>query len=143
MSLPSQQQTPRKFRSSDNSCCRLCGAITDNRHSKNIFKKQNRELLHLARNLSGESLVQHENLPELLCRPCERRLGNFKTFRVKIQESQKKFEQLSKRCVEISPSLERASKTARIEPVTPTKTASARTRLSFDTVHEGVSLSYM
>ena len=86
-------QTQKKFRSSDSRTCRLCGAIGDNRHSKNIFKKQNRELLILARNLSGEPLVQSENLPELLCRPCERMLGNFKVFWIKIQESQKKFEQ--------------------------------------------------
>ena len=82
----------KKFRSSDGRTCRLCGAIGDNRHSKKIFKKQNRELLIPVRNLSGEPLVQAENLPELLCRLSERRLGNFKVSRIKIQESQKKFE---------------------------------------------------
>ena len=34
-------QTPKKFCSSESRTCRLCGAIGDNRHSKNIFKKQN------------------------------------------------------------------------------------------------------
>ena len=134
-------RTPKKFRSSDSRTCRLCGAVGDNRHSKNIFKQQNRELLILARNISGEPLVQSENLPELLCRPCERRLGNFKVFRIKIQESQKKFEQSSKRCIGISPSLERAPKTSRTEPATPRKAIPTRTRLNFYTADEGVSFN--
>ena len=75
--------------------------------------------------------MRHENLPELICRPCERRIGNFKAFRLKIQESQKKFEQFSKRCVEISPSVFPPAKTVRRVPTSLTKTASARTRLNF------------
>ncbi len=73
-------------------------------HSKNLFKNNNRELLHLARSLSGERLLLYENLLELICRPCERRLGNFKAFR-KFRRVKKKSEQFSKRCVEISPSV--------------------------------------
>ena len=85
-----QKGTPRKYRRSatSHSCCRLCSSVEDRSHSKNLFKSNNRELLTLARSLSGEQLLQHENLPELICRACERRLGNFKFFRVKIQESQ-------------------------------------------------------
>ena len=132
MSLPNQKETPKKFHHSakDASSCRLCGSVEDKTHSKNLFKNNNRELLHLARSLSGERLLPHENLPELICRPCERRLGNFKAFRSKVQESQKKFEQFSKRCVEISPSVVPPAKTAR---QLTTKTTSARTRLNFTT----------
>ncbi len=131
MSLPNQKETLRKFHHSakDASSCRLCGSVEDKTHSKNLFKNNNRELLHLARSLSGERLLLHENLLELICRPCERRLGNFKAFRSKIQES-KKSEQFGKRCVEISPSVVPPAKTAR---QLTTKTASARTRLNFTT----------
>jgi hypothetical protein len=61
---------------------------------------------------------------------CERRIGNFKAFRLKIQESQKKFKQFSKRCVEISPSVVPPAKTVRRVSTSLTKTASARTRLN-------------
>ena len=92
LSLPNQKETPKKFHHSakDASSCGLCGSVEDKTHSKNLFKNNNRELLHLARSLSGEQLLPHENLPELICRPCERRLGNFKTFCSKVQESKKK-----------------------------------------------------
>jgi hypothetical protein len=83
MSLTTQEETPKKFRRSatNDSSCRLCGSIEDKSHSKNLFKINNHELLNLARSLSGEQLLRHENLPELICRPCERRIGNFKAFR--------------------------------------------------------------
>jgi hypothetical protein len=131
MSLPNQKETPKKFHHSakDASSCRLCGSVEDKTHSKNLFKNNNRELLHLARSLSGERLLLHENLLELICRPCERRLGNFKAFR-KFRRVKKKSEQFSKRCVEISPSVVPPAKTAR---QLTTKTASARTRLNFTT----------
>ena len=136
-----QKETPRKYSRSvtSDSSCRLCCSVEDKSHSKNIFKKNNRELLTLARTLSGEQLLQHQNLPELICRPCERRLVNFKSFRGKIQESQKKFEQSSKRCVELSPSVNPNNpKIARRESNLSSQTASARTRLSFPTTDEEV-----
>ena len=135
-----QKGTPRKYRRSatSNSSCRLCSSVEDRSHSKNLFKSNNRELLTLARSLSGEQLLQHENLPELICRACERRLGNFKSFRVKIQESQKKFAQSSKRLVPLSPSVNPALKVARREPNSLSDTASVRTRLSFNTRGEEV-----
>jgi hypothetical protein len=39
-------------------------------HSKNIFKKNNRELLVLAEAITGETIPHHEDLPELICRAC-------------------------------------------------------------------------
>jgi hypothetical protein len=79
-------------------------------HSKNIFKKNNRELLVLAEAITGETIPHHEDLPELICRACERRIGHFRT---KIRESQKTFGRSSKRCVEMSPSLVRVAKAHR------------------------------
>ena len=115
MSLPIQHRTPKKFRKSQSeaSSCRLCGSVGDRSHSKNLFKKSNRELLVLAEAIMGESIPHHENLPQLLCRACERRIGHFKEFRTKIRESQKTFGRFSKRCVEMSPSLVRVAKAPR------------------------------
>ena len=105
MSLPIEQRTPKKFLKSDTSSCRLCSSVGDRSRSKNLFKNNNHELLCLAQNVLGESIPRHENLPHLVCRPCERRLLNFKDLRTKIQECQKTLERRSKRCVEMSPSL--------------------------------------
>ncbi len=116
MSLPTQKETPKKFHHSAKDAIALldCAVLsrTCKTRSKNLFKNNNRELLHLARSLSGERLLLHENLLELICRPCERRLGNFKAFR-KFRRVKKKSEQFSKRCVEISPSVVPPAKTAR------------------------------
>ena len=127
-------RTPRKFRTAATSCssCRLCGSVIDKKHAKNLFKGSNRELLNLARKLSSEDIAQHENLPELLCRPCERRLGNFKEFRSKIQECQKQFERFSKRCVEVSPSLLPLAKATRSD----CETRSVRSKLNFTLAEE-------
>jgi hypothetical protein len=125
-------RTPRKFRSptTGSSFCRLCGSVIDQKHLKDLFKDSNRELLNLARNLSGEDIAPHENFPELLCRPCER-LGNFREFRLKIKECQKQFDRFSKRCVEVFPSLIPPAKATRKESV------SVRPKLNFTPV-EGV-----
>lgn len=127
-------RTPRKFRTPATSCssCRLCGSVIDKKHAKNLFKGSNRELLNLARKLSSEDIAQHENLPELLCRPCERRLGNFKEFRSKIQECQKQFERFSKRCVEVSPSLLPPAKATRSD----CETRTVRSKLNFTFAEE-------
>ena len=83
MSVSIQHRTPRKFKKSQfgTSSCRLCGSVGDISHSKNIFKKNNRELLVLAEAITGETIPHHEDLPELICRACERRIGHFKEFR--------------------------------------------------------------
>jgi hypothetical protein len=127
--LRERQESP----TTGSSSCRLCGSVIDQKHSKNLFKDSNREPLNLAWNLSGEDIATHENLPELLCRPCERRLGNFREFRLKVKECQKQFYRFSKRCVEVSLSLIPPAKATRKESV------SVRTKLNFTPV-EGVSL---
>ena len=64
-----------------------------------------KSLINLARSLLGEDIASHENLPELLCRPCERKLENYRKFMLKIKEYETEFSRLSERCVEVSPSL--------------------------------------
>ena len=106
-------QTPEKtYRSSDSgnqSCCRLCGSVKDFKYCKNLCKKSNEELLAAAEAVYGGTLPRNELRPHLLCRPCERRLNNFKAFRAMITESQSHFQRSDrvKRCIEASPSAPR------------------------------------
>ena len=105
----SQAQTPKKTYKSSSanlSCCRLCRSTTEI-HFKNLFATSNRPLLSAAEQIYGQSLKKDE-LPHLLCRPCERRLKNFKEFKVKITETQDSFQRV-KRCIEVSPSVPRTS----------------------------------
>ena len=61
------------------------------------------------------TLPRNELRPHLLCRPCERRLNNFKAFRAMITESQSHFQRSDrvKRCIEASPSAPRTLKSAK------------------------------
>lgn len=108
MSSGNDPETPKKvYKSSEtvnSSCCRLCKAIGDSRHCRNLFSKGNRQLLATAEELYGKALPCDELLPYLLCRPCERRLNNFQVFKTTIAESQASFELKVKRCIEESPS---------------------------------------
>lgn len=101
--------TPKKVyaATSNISRCRLCGSVGD--HCKKLFGKANRALLETAEELYGSSLPQSEELPHLICRPCERRLNNFKVFKTTISESQASFDRV-KRCIEVSPSAPRTLK---------------------------------
>ena len=69
--------TPKKVYAAykKSSRCRLCSSVGD--HRKNLFGKANRALLRAAEELCGSSLPQREDLPHLICRPCERRLNAF------------------------------------------------------------------
>jgi len=87
------------------SCCRLCKS-TGKIHLKNLFAKANRVLLITAEDILGKFLEKGE-LPHLLCRPCERRHNNFRSFKANIIESQSSFKRV-KRCVEVSPSVPRS-----------------------------------
>lgn len=112
MSTGNIQQTPKKISTSSStaniSCCRLCKSVGDVSCSKNIYAKGNRALLAAAEDVYGRPLRQDKLLPHLLCRPCERRLKNFMSFKTVISESQSSFETV-KRCTEISPSVQRTS----------------------------------
>ena len=105
MSTGSIQQTPKKISKSSTSAnisfCRLCKSVGDVPCSKNIYAKGNRALLAAAEDIYGRPLRQDKLLPHLLCRPCERRLKNFISFKTVISESQSSFETV-KRCTENS-----------------------------------------
>ena len=115
--------TPKKtYQLSDNgnqSCCRLCGSVKDFKYCKNLFKKSNEELLTAAEAVYGGTLPRNELRPHLLCRPCERRLNNFKAFRAMITESQSHFQRSDrvKRCIEASPSRPELWRARRMMPV--------------------------
>ena len=93
------------------SSCRLCKAVVDRRHSKDLFSATNRAILTNAQNIYGRALTQDQALPHLICRPCERRLDNAIKFKKVIEETQKSLESVtrSKRCIEISPSVTQPS----------------------------------
>ena len=105
MSTWSIQQTPKKISkpstTANISCCRLCKSVGDVSCSKNIYAKGNRALLAAAEDIYGRPLRQDKLLPQLLCRPCERRLKIFISFKTVISESQSSFETM-KRCSENS-----------------------------------------
>ena len=84
------------------SCWRLCKSVGDISHWQNLCNKGNPQLLATAEYLYGKALPRSEVLPRLVCRPCERRLTNFRNF--KTTESQASFEVIVKRCLEESPS---------------------------------------
>ena len=110
-------RTPKKVYAAhghvNTSCCRLCKSIGDIAHSKNLFAKNYRALLTAAEELYGRSFSQSELLPRLICRPCERRVNNFKAFKNTITETQTSFERI-KKCIEGSPSAQRALKSSKL-----------------------------
>lgn len=74
--------------------CRLCNRITDPGHSKDIYREQNRIVLRNAKVVYGANLSQDNNLPHLICAPCEGRLNYVVQFSKKVisdtqQEPQK------------------------------------------------------
>ena len=115
----SSDNTPKKtYTTSVIKCCRLCGSVKDALHCKNLFKKATKELLALAEAVFGGPLQRHELRPHLVCRPCDRRLNNFRAFKAMIAESQSHFQRNErrervKRCIEVSPSAPRTLKGAK------------------------------
>lgn len=108
--LMATKETPKKFcrnAATNLSSCRLCKAVFDSKHCKNLYKSYNRAILKNAEEIYGNVLPQDDNLPHLICRPCERRVGNTIQFKRMIVETQRSLEQgcRTKRCVEISPSV--------------------------------------
>ena len=114
--MATRKDTPKKFYSRSSlketsSCCRLCKAVVDRRHSKDLFGHTNRDILNNAQVIYGSVFPRDNALPHLICRPCERRLENAMKFKKLIEETQKSFESVSrsKRCLEISPSVTQPS----------------------------------
>ena len=137
-------ETPKKvYRSSsssiDSSACRLCRAVGDTRHRKNIFKPSNRVLLETAEQICGHSIVYEANLPHLVCRPCERRLNNTRDFQKVILETEQSFHKGQarfKRCVDVSPSVCQPPRSRLSTSAAQSARPSARTSLSFDSCQE-------
>jgi hypothetical protein len=95
LSLMAARETPKKryFKSTTaevySSSCRLCKAVVDKNHCKDLFKSSNRTVLNNVENIYGNNLPQCNSLPHLICRPCERRLTNAITFKSVITKTQK------------------------------------------------------
>ena len=106
--VSSNLETPTKIYSASKSvslsCCRLCKSVGDISHWRNLYRKGNSQLLPTAEDLYGKALPRSNVLPHLVCRPCERRLTNFRKFKITVSESQASFEVKVKRCLEESPS---------------------------------------
>jgi hypothetical protein len=86
--MAKRKETPKKFYPKSivdlEYMCRLCGSFEDKKYCKNVFIKQNENLLHIAEIINGGSLAFETGLPNLLCRPCMRKkAGQFS----QIQES--------------------------------------------------------
>ena len=91
----SASETPKKVyfkqgKQAASSSCRLCMKICDPKNAKNIFNRGNVELLATAEDLLEQTLERGENLPHLVCRPCERRLANFKQFKELARNTQRR-----------------------------------------------------
>ena len=122
--LMASKSTPKKLykkssASNENSArCRLCNGVQDPRHCKNLFNKTNKKILNNVESIHGEKLPHVEGFPNLLCRPCERRVNNTITFKNVISETQKSLlkDSRTKRCLDISPSVVRpAAKVAVVD----------------------------
>ncbi len=87
--------------------CRLCKSVTEPKHSKNLFKDLNRDILRSAESIYGEDFQRDSALPHLICRPCERRVNNFIAFKNIICETQRSLREdiRTKRCIELLPSV--------------------------------------
>ena len=99
--------------------CRLCNSVADSKYSKNLFRDQNKTVLQNAQRIYGRELLHSDNLPHLICAPCERRLNNAIKFKGVIEETQRILQEevRAKRCVDVSPTV----------PKPPTKVRSAGT----------------
>ena len=85
----------------------------------------------MAETLYGCKLSCVDGLPRLLCRPCERRLKNFNSFKKLVCDSQTAFSR-SKRCINISPSATVSAPKSSRRNLTSSAHTSSRRGLSFD-----------
>ncbi|XP_028416394.1 uncharacterized protein LOC114540402 [Dendronephthya gigantea] len=107
------KDTPKKFykkrseSTANTSRCRLCNSVTDPNHSKRLFRANNKAILRNVESFFGSELIEHVELPRLICRPCERRLDNVVQFKKVIAETQSELQKIvrTKRCLDVSPSV--------------------------------------
>ena len=91
----------------DLSSCRLCNSAGDAMHCKNLFKAANADILADVERLTEDVLPRDKELPQLVCRPCERKVKNFASLQNIVKETQQKLNDKrtrAKRCIELSPS---------------------------------------
>ena len=87
LSLMATKDTPKKFYPKcpltevSDSSRRLCKAVMDKKHCRDLFKSSNRMILKNAEEIHGSVLLQDQKLPHLICWPCERRLDNAIKFK--------------------------------------------------------------
>ena len=105
MHLDMSKYTLKKFYKTSeggiqSSSCRLCLKICDVTRVKKLFRPANANILKLAEDCLGDVLVRD------ICKPCERRLTNYKALKDVILKSQNalKLQLRAKRCPEPSPS---------------------------------------
>jgi len=114
----------------------------DGNHRRNIFHKKNLFFLSAAEDIFGGPLPELERFSKLLCRPCERRLTNFKSFQQVIRQSQASVEMRFKRRIEISPSAPvtiKSSKANQVNDSSSAPTRSARRGLNFPATNQPVA----
>ena len=84
--------TPKTFECASEkgkcSCCRLCLKICDVTRVKELSRPANANIKKLAEDCLGDNLIWNQNLPQNICRTCERRLFNYGSFRNLIANSQ-------------------------------------------------------
>ena len=84
MSSAKLKETPKKVYkscSAPSNTCRLCQSVCESKYLKNLYNKSNCQLLTMAETIYSCKLPCDDELPRLICRPCERRLNNFKAFK--------------------------------------------------------------
>ena len=109
------KETLKKFCKStgrNRSSCRLYKAVLDSNYCNNLYSSSIHSILKNAEEIYCNVLPQDENFPHLICRPCERRLGNAMQFKRIVVETQQLLVQAcrTKCCVEISPSIIKPSR---------------------------------
>ena len=115
-------ETPKKTYTSsvfgNQSCCRLSGLLKDVSLFKNLFKEANEQLLATAEAELGGTLQRKELRPHLVCRPCERRMNNFRAFKAMSQSHLQRSERQErvKRYIKVSPSAPRTLMSAKDSP---------------------------
>ncbi|CAB3999246.1 zinc finger 391-like isoform X1, partial [Paramuricea clavata] len=130
------KNTPTKVYGAHNlessSCCRLCiKSVGDPAHRYKLFNKTNSEILAIAEHIYGHPLPKEAGLPQLICRPCERRLRSFSAFKNTIVQTQSTLTKF-KRCNKDSPGVSRVSKSLKSAQEPPQKQSQrARQRLCF------------
>ena len=138
------KETPKKLYRSpssliDSSACRVCRAVGDTSHRKNIFKHSNQVLLKTAKQICRHSIIYEANLPHMICRPCERRLNNTRDFQKVILETEQLFHQSQarfKRCIEVSLSISQPPRSHLSTSPARSARRSPRISLSFDSCQE-------